>query len=63
MTGSSSEKIKSARLFAYEALFQIFEKDGYTNLIIQNILRKFSLKKEERHLLTELVYGVCRNYN
>ena len=63
MIASSTEKIKSARTLAFEALYEIFEKNAYANLTIQRILRRIPLKKEERHLLTELIYGVCRKYN
>lgn len=63
MTVLNTEKMKSARLLAFEALYDIFEKDAYANLTIQNILRKMPLKAEEKHLLTELVYGICRKYN
>ncbi len=63
MIASSTEKIKSARTLAFEALYEIFEKNAYANLTIQSILRWCPLKKEERHLLTELIYGVCRKYN
>lgn len=63
MIASSTEKTKSARTLAFEALYEIFEKNAYANLTIQSILRWCPLKKEERHLLTELIYGVCRKYN
>lgn len=63
MTDLTVKKIKSARQFAFDVLYQIFEKDAYANLAIQEILRQFPLKREEKNLLTELVYGVCRRYN
>ena len=52
MIASSTEKIKSARTLAFEALYEIFEKNAYANLTIQRILRRIPLKKEERHLLS-----------
>ena len=63
MTDLTFKKIKSARQLAFDALYQIFEKEAYANLAVQEILRQFSLIREEKNLLTELVYGVCRRYN
>lgn len=63
MTDLTFKKIKSARQLAFDALYQIFEKEAYANLAVQEILRQFPLIKEEKKLLTELVYGVCRRYN
>lgn len=45
MIASSTEKIKSARTLAFEALYEIFEKNAYANLTIQRILRRIPLKK------------------
>ena len=63
MTDLTFKKIKSARQLAFDALYQIFEKEAYANLAVQEILRQFPLIREEKNLLTELVYGVCRRYN
>ena len=38
MIASSTEKIKSARTLAFEALYEIFEKNAYANLTIQRIM-------------------------
>lgn len=63
MTTLKPEKAPSARMLAFDALYNIFEKDAYANITIQNILKNYSVKKEEKHLLTEIIYGVCRKYN
>ena len=35
MIASSTEKIKSARTLAFEALYEIFEKNAYANLTLK----------------------------
>lgn len=40
-----------------------FENSAYANLVIQQILRRYSFRAEDRRFLTELIYGVCRRYN
>lgn len=63
MINSENKSVPSARILAYQALYDILEKDAYANLTIQHILRSYDLKEAETHLLTELVYGVLRRYN
>lgn len=64
MTRSDNESsIISARMAAYRGLWEIFENSAYANLVIQQILRRYSFRAEDRRFLTELIYGVCRRYN
>lgn len=63
MTHSNTNPAPSARKLAYQALYDVLEKDAYANITLQSIMGKYTLKKEEAHLLTELVYGVLRKYN
>lgn len=63
MIGLNTNPLPSARRLAYQALYDILEKEAYANITLQNILQRWPLKKEESHLLTELVYGVLRTYN
>ena len=63
MTHSNTNPAPSARRLAYQALYDVLEKDAYANITLQSIMGKYTLKKEESHLLTELVYGVLRKYN
>ena len=63
MTHSNTNPAPSARRLAYQALYDVLEKDAYANITLQSIMGKYALKKEESHLLTELVYGVLRKYN
>ena len=50
MIASNTEKIKSARTLAFEALYEIFEKNAYANLTIQSILRWCPLKKRKNDI-------------
>lgn len=63
MTHSTDKPVPSARRLAYQALYDVLEKDAYSNIVLQRILAEYPLKAEEAHLLTELVYGVLRKYN
>lgn len=63
MTHSTANPLPSARKLAYQALYDVLEKDAYANLVLQHLLSQYPLKVEESHLLTELVYGVLRKYN
>lgn len=63
MTHSTAKPVPSARRLAYQALYDVLEKDAYSNIVLQRILAEYPLKAEEAHLLTELVYGVLRKYN
>lgn len=59
----SNTNAPSARRLAYQALYDVLEKGAYANITLQTIWATYTLKKEESHLLTELVYGVLRKYN
>lgn len=63
MTHSNTNPAPSARRLAYQALYDVLEKGAYANITLQTIWATYHLKKEESHLLTELVYGVLRKYN
>ena len=63
MIRSTDKPVPSARKLAYQALFEILEKKAYANLILQHMMREYSLSGPESRLLTELVYGVLRKYN
>lgn len=58
----SNTNTPSARRLAYQALYDVLEKGAYANITLQTIWGTYHLKKEESHLLTELVYGVLRKY-
>ena len=60
---STAKPVPSARRLAYQALYEVLEKEAYANIVLQNLLGQYALKTEESHLLTELVYGVLRKYN
>lgn len=61
MTHSTAKPVPSARRLAYQALYDVLEKDAYSNIVLQRILAEYPLKAEEAHLLTELVYGAFGN--
>lgn len=63
MNDLNSKVKKSSRRLAFEALFDVFFKDAYTNIIIRQIIRHNELSLVDKRLFTELVYGVCRKYN
>lgn len=63
MTRWENNSPPSARELAYQGLHQIFEKDAYANLTLQQLLKRNACTPEDRRFLTELVYGVCRRYN
>ncbi|WP_296979570.1 16S rRNA (cytosine(967)-C(5))-methyltransferase RsmB [uncultured Dialister sp.] len=63
MIRSTDKPVPSARKLAYQALYEILEKKAYANLILQHMMREYSLSGPESRLLTELVYGVLRKYN
>ena len=63
MTNSANKPAPSARFLAYQALYEILEKEAYANLTLQHMMKDDELKDAEARLLTELVYGVLRKYN
>lgn len=60
---TSTNNTPSARKLAYQALFDVLEKDAYANITLQGDFKKYNLSVPESHLLTELTYGVLRRYN
>ena len=57
MNDLNSKVKKSSRRLAFEALFDVFFKDAYTNIIIRQIIRHNELSLVDKRLFTELVYG------
>lgn len=54
-----TEKV-NVRDLALKVLYSIHEEDAYSNLALGEVLRRYSLSRQDRALLTELVYGVLR---
>jgi len=48
------------RLIALETINLVVEKGAYANIAIEKVLRRSSLSSEDRHLVTEIVYGTVR---
>lgn len=55
--------MKSARRIALEVLYKIEVKDAYSRIALDSALSTHELSKEDRALVTELVYGVIRHLN
>jgi len=53
----------SARRIALEVLYKIEVKNAYSRIALDSALSSFELSKEDRALVTELVYGVIRHLN
>lgn len=49
---------KSARDCALEALLQVEENSGYSNIVIDKIIRKYELDKRDAALCSKIFYGV-----
>jgi len=58
--GPMSEPGVAARRLAIEALVRIERDDAYANLALRPLLDRSGLEERDRHLVTELVYGVTR---
>jgi len=56
----SAQKNKSAREIAVETVYQILEKKAFSNLQLEKNLQSYSLKTEDRNLVTEIVNGTVR---
>lgn len=50
----------SAREVALKILYEIYEKESYSNILLSKYLEKYELNKNDRGLITELVYGIIR---
>lgn len=55
--------MKSARRIALEVLYKIEVKNAYSRIALDSALSSHELSKEDRALVTELVYGVIRHLN
>ena len=55
--------MKSARRIALEVLYKIEVKNAYSRVALDSTLSAHELSKEDRALVTELVYGVIRRLN
>ncbi len=53
----------SARRIALEVLYKIEVKSAYSRVALDSALSSYELSKEDRALVTELVYGVIRHLN
>lgn len=53
-------KISPARLVSFETLMRVAVEKSYTNVALQNALRKSSLSERDKALVTEIVYGTVR---
>lgn len=62
MKNLNTKKINE-RFLAYQCLYDVFYKNAYTNLSLQKTFRINKLPSNDKALLTELVYGICRKYN
>ena len=59
---SSGSSTISARRLCYDALYEILENGAYANLTIQKKFRQYALSAADKHLATEIIYGVIRHY-
>lgn len=55
--------MKSARRIALEVLYKVEVKNAYSRVALDSELSSHELSKEDRALVTELVYGVIRHLN
>jgi 16S rRNA (cytosine967-C5)-methyltransferase len=53
-------KRSTARSVAIEAIYQVNEKGGFSNIVLSRLMDKVKLDHRERPLATELVYGTIR---
>lgn len=51
----------NVRKLAVEAVEKIIDKKGFSNIVVNDYLRKFVLSKEDKALFTNLVYGTVQN--
>lgn len=52
----------NVRLIALNALIDIINKKGYSNLVVNQTINKSNLSPQDRSLLTKIVYGTLQNY-
>ncbi len=53
----------SAREVALKIIYQVNEEDAFSNLVLDNELKRSGLDKRDRALVTQLSYGVIRRRN
>lgn len=51
----------NARYVAYEIIYEVMYHNGYSNLLLQNKINHFT--RQDKALITKLVYGVLQNYD
>lgn len=55
--GTKKRSMENARLTSYKILYDVLYKGAYSNIAINQSLRKSALQNQERGFVTELVYG------
>ncbi|WP_408954398.1 16S rRNA (cytosine(967)-C(5))-methyltransferase RsmB [Natroniella sp. ANB-PHB2] len=55
--------MNNARQLALKAIYRINEEEGYSNLVVNNLLNQSQLDKRDRSLATQLIYGTIRMRN
>ena len=55
-----NNNVITARSAAAEVVDQILAEGAYTNIAVNNYLRRHSLPEQERKFFTELVYGTVK---
>lgn len=50
------------RLTALQVIYQVAEKGGYSNLLLDQVLQRAGLTLQDRHLVTELANGTIRMF-
>ncbi len=48
----------SARNIAFEALMQVQENEGYSNIVLDKTLKKYEMEKRDKALCSHIFYGV-----
>lgn len=57
---NANNKRIDARSIALDIVFVISEKGGYTNLVLDKMMRNLHLAAHDKHLITEIVNGTIR---
>jgi len=52
------EKVVNARELALKALHRVDQEAGFSNLVLEDTLRKENISDLDKSLITEIVYGV-----
>lgn len=56
-------RTNNPRVMALKALHEIYVKDAYANIVLQDYVAKCKFNDQDRRFFTELVYGVLRQQN